>query len=1069
MGRWAKTGLLILAAVALAPSCSEPETDAPDAPSPVTLALRTPIDLDFKDAPLADVLAHLRSRQPDLDLTIDPDLAARGMDLSKRRVALSVRQVPVEIVLRVLVRGDLALRVEPSRVTVTARDRLATDLVTVSYRIDDIVDLLGGGQGVAGPASVPPRAGARTREPPYVSELLAIVVRLINHEADPDVAAWDHEGGPAAVEYRAGALVVTQTDRAHERIWEFLGLLRRALRAQADAWNAAAQSSAPLCTREAAAALAQHRRLRERIDVDLASADLRTAIDRIGAARPGLYLICDPYLPKEAAALAGRSLTFKVTGIPLESALALVLPEGLRCVSLRGCFLITGQKYGEELPLVIYPIGDIARSDFADFGFQETIAILQRFVSFNTDSRVAPWSDEGGLATIEYVGGLLFISQTPAAHEHVEAVLHFVRQARQACSALGENPTPALQQTVITYGEPEGCEAVLQRLAGRGRADFARADLDGVLRTLGDAHGLNIVVDPALAEEGTDLKARLVNLRIKDAPLESILRLVLGPDLEYTIGPGYLLIGQRVQHLAMRAYPVADMLACSRLFEDSEDGPQELIAIIQRTVSSLTDSQVAPWSDEGGPACIECTYGTLLMSQTARGHERTLGLLNDLRQALAARPGQEGPPPQAWPRRTPGVQSVRNRLAERVSVDFRDTPLEVALERFAQETGLDIAVAPGVAAGGIDLTARVLNLRLAAAPAALALRLMLGPDLAYEAEDGYVYVVMRDARSLPVITYPAEDLAAAFAPLVWAEDGKPAPLGQFDPAGTLPALIQAAVNGACDPEVAFWADEGGPAACEMLAGTLIVTQTERGLEKTAQVLALVRRAVQARDAQRAADRPAEVQLAIYSPPDPETAAAAEGLKARAAVRFKDTPLERALAVLAHARPGLSIVAEENVSGAKVSFETQGDSVAAILSHMLGEDMAFAAQRGYVAVTSAEKARLWSMVPVFYPVADLLPQPVVRRLPPRDSEEWLIARFRTGSADRRLEEAAQKLVDALLAAVTAETAPGAAQWDDGGSLIRHEGGLLLVVQTPSGHEKVEEFLNQFRHQRLRGRE
>jgi hypothetical protein len=60
-------------------------------------------------------------------------------------------------------------------------------------------------------------------------ELVDIIKRNVNNMADPKVAAWTDEGGPAAIDYYGGVLIVTQTPKAHERIAELLALLREGL------------------------------------------------------------------------------------------------------------------------------------------------------------------------------------------------------------------------------------------------------------------------------------------------------------------------------------------------------------------------------------------------------------------------------------------------------------------------------------------------------------------------------------------------------------------------------------------------------------------------------------------------------------------------------------------------------------------------------------------------------------------------------------------------------------------------------------------------------------------------
>jgi len=68
-----------------------------------------------------------------------------------------------------------------------------------------------------------------TTEQPTVGfqELIDIIKRTVNNTSNPTVAAWSDEGGPAAIEYMNGLLIVTQTRVGHEKVADLLDQLRR--------------------------------------------------------------------------------------------------------------------------------------------------------------------------------------------------------------------------------------------------------------------------------------------------------------------------------------------------------------------------------------------------------------------------------------------------------------------------------------------------------------------------------------------------------------------------------------------------------------------------------------------------------------------------------------------------------------------------------------------------------------------------------------------------------------------------------------------------------------------------
>ena len=57
---------------------------------------------------------------------------------------------------------------------------------------------------------------------------------------------------------------------------------------------------------------------------------------------------------------------------------------------------------------------------------ERIIEMVQRFVTNQADRRVAPWADEGGPATIEYLSGRLIISQTEHGHRAVRKLLTMI-------------------------------------------------------------------------------------------------------------------------------------------------------------------------------------------------------------------------------------------------------------------------------------------------------------------------------------------------------------------------------------------------------------------------------------------------------------------------------------------------------------------------------------------------------------------------------------------------------------------------------------------------------------------
>ena len=204
------------------------------------------IDLDFEKTSLDNVLKYISEVQRGLNVVIDPDVSAAGIDLSSRVVDLKVKRISVESVLGLILGTDLGYKVEAGYILVTTKDKLQQNLPVVTYPVQDLVAQIpefedaprfnvadvvqgvvaaaGGGGGFGGIFGAGVAAAA---QPVGWQELVDIIQRTINKQSDPNVADWAEAGGPAAIEYMNGLLIVSQTRRGHERMADLLEQLRR--------------------------------------------------------------------------------------------------------------------------------------------------------------------------------------------------------------------------------------------------------------------------------------------------------------------------------------------------------------------------------------------------------------------------------------------------------------------------------------------------------------------------------------------------------------------------------------------------------------------------------------------------------------------------------------------------------------------------------------------------------------------------------------------------------------------------------------------------------------------------
>jgi hypothetical protein len=237
---------------------------------------------------------------------------------------------------------------------------------------------------------------------------------------------------------------------------------------------------------------------------------------------------------------------------------------------------------------------------------------------------------------------------------------------------------------------------------------------------------------------------------------------------------------------------------------------------------------VAQWSDEGGPAVMQYLRGTIIVSQTRRGHQQVAQLLAQLadarnaivreavEQAQGRRPKFRLPTVYAASAdNTPAEdKAVLQRLEQPVNFQFADRPLAEVVEMIRQAVpDLNVLVSPDVAAEGIDIDTRKVSVKANNAPLHEVLGRVLGNELGWRVKEGWVEITtqVRLQQSLPVILYPVQDLISAEPGLV--------------------DLVKKTVNATDDKGVASWSDAGGPAVIQFLNGSLIISQTQHGHQK----------------------------------------------------------------------------------------------------------------------------------------------------------------------------------------------------------------------------------------------
>jgi hypothetical protein len=687
----------ILAAVAFLPlACTAPETHGPgeanvpaaaplDGPSLVVRRLAGTVDLVGHKVTLRSALLEMARQRPDLNLSLDPDLA---QDAALEAVVgdLDLRRIPVEEALRLVLAPcrEGVFRVEPQRVLVTTRAKVLADLVTAGHPIGDLQQQL-----MADPyfetAAVQANAGARSMAV-WQFVLASFVAEYVNSETDPCVADWNTEspgnpggkhsfGGSAAeMTCRDGVLWVKQTREGQAHVAALLTRLRAALENGRLPANEATAEVARANDAEPEETLAVRQLLATRIDVDFKATPFPDALAAILAKAPGLQSMPDPEIAAAGLDLGDRLITLRGRQVTLQSVLHRLLQPslgydvrpGYLWITLRDrlaakLLLASHDVAGLVAPMSVtrtLPDGRKVREPVlvGALDWRDLITLVRRRVNCVLDPNVAAWCEDGGPAAIQGYDNTLIVAQTRPGHEQVAALLRKLLEERVAAAResleQAQDPRPQFRPPTFKPPEDEATpedKAVLAQLAQRVNFQFADKPLSEVLERIREAApDLSLVVSDDVAAAGIDLVGCKVTLNAGNAPLRTVLDQALGNALVWRIKEGWLEIIPRESDptplLPTATYPVAGLVAAQprRPGDAKKMAVDELIAFLRQAVNSDSDKDVAAWEEDGGSAFILYANGMLILSQTPHGHQQVCDRLN----ACLLRPAGGKEPPR---------------------------------------------------------------------------------------------------------------------------------------------------------------------------------------------------------------------------------------------------------------------------------------------------------------------------------------------------------------------------------------------------------------------------------------
>lgn len=184
-----------------------------DAHHAIEKALDQPVELQFSDAPLVEILRFI-AEQAGINMVIDaPGLEEEGVT-TNTETTIHLKKVTLRSALRVLLNDlNLGWTIENEALTITSKTRLEGKLITQAYQVMKLA--------------------GRENSKEQKEQQLERLVELITATVAPDT--WEELGGPGSIRTFPGgaSLVIRQTEGVHTQIQVLLQSLTRLLVSQA--------------------------------------------------------------------------------------------------------------------------------------------------------------------------------------------------------------------------------------------------------------------------------------------------------------------------------------------------------------------------------------------------------------------------------------------------------------------------------------------------------------------------------------------------------------------------------------------------------------------------------------------------------------------------------------------------------------------------------------------------------------------------------------------------------------------------------------------------------------------
>jgi beta-lactamase regulating signal transducer with metallopeptidase domain len=684
-------------------------------------------------------------------------------------------------------------------------------------------------------------------------------------------------------------------------------------------------------------------------------------------------------------------------------------------------------------------------------GEEELKHLLIATVNAVSDPDVAVWADEGGQANIQFINDMLLISQTRHGQQRIVGVLEAlvragalgfpeIKKTAAANEAEETKKEPKKAVAPPTEKEPAGLIATRRQLERKIDVDFRNISAQEVILRVGNAAGkMNIVVNP---ECGNAFNKQSVSLWAKQKPAGWVLEQALRPNFGFKVEPGYILIDlrERLQReLPIATYPVR--AADGRPLREAKIPSAALngvVTVVRSQVNNFAIPAVAPWAEEGGAAQVMAFGHTMIVTQTLEGQARVTALLAQLVKTGALAAGSNDPIPAGGAIEPVGVAAVRRALDEPIDTDFEKVPLADALRCLTDAApALAIQIDNSLSESGIDPTTVLVTLKAKATPVRTLLALILGNTMTYNLTGEGVRVVSASG-SLPQMTSVVYRVTGVPAPAAAAQTPVAPAMALTPDQQTLMQLEEAIhkmVNHDTDRRVAAWQSDGGVGVIETCNGLLVISQTDEGQRRVAELLLLL---------QKTGDLKVDVAKAL--PKESPLKAKVRGQLAKAIdLKAEKTPLSDVLVQISHAA-GLNLVIDNtmstegvNLQDVPVDLKVQQKPVEWILDTILPESCSYRVEEGYVLVTT--QAMLFHRLPAgMYRVSGKDGRPL--GTPGKEPLPIL------------------EIENLLKQTVNSASDPHVATWAEEGGAAHMDrlGDTLIVTQTEEGQRQVGLFLS-----------